>query len=353
MRRLVLVLALLASLLPGATAQGAYDPLGSGTTKLTIDRGFASFLAHNEIKLTVSQGAKRKGSAFTLPVTSGNLDPTIGKGEIDNEGTIAFEAKGRKVPLRQITVKTKSSPLIAKVGGGQLKLATSSKLSSKRDGFGTSFQAKQLKLTAKLATRLNKKLRPKVPFTEGQIAGSLVSKARPQLITVLPKNRATLVFEAAFVAKLESRFVSLNPIFPAEHLGATFTFPIATGGTIAPDGSAGTLRSEGAVELLQLAGGQVFWHELWLDLGAKSDSAEVDIEPTPAFPGKLGRVGVFDLGAIAISPDPTARSVSIAGAQLTLQAQSAASLNQAFAGGEEAFKAGEAVGTLSFAAQGQ
>ena len=96
------------------------------------------------------------------------------------------------MPLREITVKAKHSPLIAKVGGSQ-----------------------------------------------------------PKLATVLESGRATFVFDAAFLAKLESRFVSVNPIFPAEHQGPTYTFPITLGGQIAPNGSEGTLRTGGTVELLQ------------------------------------------------------------------------------------------------------
>jgi len=346
-------LAALALLAIAPAAQATYDPLGSGTTKLTLDKRFVSFLKADGIVLTASAGAKGKGKAFALPVVDGNMDPTIGQGEIDQEGTLLFQNDRKHVPLRKIVLKTKHSPLIAKVGGSQLKIATSSKLSSKREGFGTAFSAKALKLTAKVATRLNKKLRPRIPFAEGQPFGTLSSNAQPRLVTILEQGRATLVFDPAFVAKLDGLFVSLNPIFPAEHQKSTFTFPIVPGGQLAPNGSESTFRTGGSVELLQLGGGQIFWHELWLDIAAKVDSAEVDVEPTPAFPGKLGRIGVFDLGASAVSSDPNARTISVSGAPLALQAQTAKTLNEAFAPGKEPFKAGEAVGALSFTAQGQ
>jgi hypothetical protein len=87
-----------------------------------------------------------------------------------------------------------------------------------------------------------------------------------------------------------------------------------------------------------------------MDVGARVDSAEVDVEPTPAFPGKLGRIGVFDLIACgAIASDPRARSVSLSGL-LVLEAQSAKTLNDAFNEGRELFRAGEAAGSLSFTA---
>ncbi len=350
MRRIAVATALSLLLAFAPLAHATNDPLGSGTTKLSLDKGFAAFLKRDGITLSASQGAKRKGGTFTLPVIGGSLDPVAGKGEIDADGQLVFASSRKKVLLRSIVVKTKHSPLVAKVGGGQLKIATSSALSSKRDGFGSSFQAKALKLSAKVATRLNKKLRPKVPFTAGQPLGSIIATSQPKLATVLDTGRATLAFDPAFLAKLESRFVSLNPIFPAEHAGPTFSFPIALGGQIAPNGSEGALRTGGSVELLQLGAGQVFWKELWMDMGAKVDSAEVDVEPTPAFSGKLGRIGVFDLSGGAISSDPKPRTVTLSGGSLVLEAQTAKTLNEAFDEGKELFKAGEVVGALGFAA---
>lgn len=350
---LAALLALACALVAAPAARATNDPLGSGTAKLVLDKRFGSFLKRDGVTLSASGGAKRKGSSFVLPVIGGTVDPVAGKGEIDAEGALVFQSSRKKVPLRSIAVKTKHSPLVAKVGGSQLKIATSSKLSDKRSGFGIQFNAKELKLTGKVATRLNKKLRPEVPFSEGQPFGSLVTTPQPKLATVLDTGRATLVFDATFLAKLESRFVSLNPIFPAEHVGGTFSFPIGLGGQIAPSGSEGTVRTAGAVELLQLGAGQVFWKELWMDMGAKVDSAEVDVEPTPAFPGKLGRIGVFDLAGGAISSEPKARTVTLAGGPLTLEAQTAKTLNEAFNSGKELFKAGEVAGTLSFTAQAQ
>jgi hypothetical protein len=347
------LLVLLATFALAGPAQATYDPLGSGATKLSLDKSFLAFLKRDGIKLSAQAGAKRKGKAVTLPVFTGNMDPTIGKGEIDSEGTLVFQNARKKVPLRNIVVRTKHTPLIAKVGGSQLKVASSHKLSSRREGFGTLFAAKALKLTAKVATRLNKKLRPRIPFEEGQVLGSLTSNAQPQLTTILAQNRATLVLDPAFVAKMNAHFVSINPIFPAEHNGSTFALPIIGGGALAPNGSEGELRSGGGMEFLQLGAGQVFWHEQWLEVATRSDTAEVDVEPTPAFPGKLGRIGVLDAAALALSAEAGQRTISASAVQLTLSAQSAQTFNSAFAEGKEDFRAGEALGTLGFTAQGQ
>jgi hypothetical protein len=345
--------ALLLSFVVVSSSHAAYDPVGSGTTKLTLDKRFAAFLGKDKIKLTAAAGATRRGRALLLPVTGGNLDTTIGKGEIDQGGTIIFKGARKKVPLKKIVLRTKATPLIAKVGGSQLKVATSRELSSRREGFGTAFAAKRLKLTAKVATRLNKKLRPEVPFQEGQLLGTVSSEAQPHLTTILAQGKATLVFDEAFFTKMDKHFVSINPIFPAEHQKAVFTLPIIGGGRLAPNGSEGELRTGGEIEFLQLGAGQVFWHEQWLGMAERLDSAEVDVEPTPTFPGKLGRLGVLQAAPFSVSSDPARRTISAQGIQLTLTAQTAQTFDEAFAAGKEDFKAGELLGTLSFSAQGQ
>jgi hypothetical protein len=271
---------------------------------------------------------ERSGTSYLFPVIGGQIDPTSGAGEADAEGSLIFASKRGSVPLRKLTIKATRDPLIAKVGGGQLKVATAAKVASKRVSFGTLFAVQALKLTEKAATRLDKKLRPRAPFRAGQPLGAFTVDSQSKLMSVLDQGRVTIAFDPAFLAKLDSRFVSLNPIFPAEHQGAAFTFPIATG--------------------------QVFWSELWLDLAAHSDTAEVDLEPTPAFPGRVGRVGVLEPGPATYAADPAARSLSVSAAPLTLSAPAAQSFNEAFAQGEAAvFGAGEAVGAVSFAALGQ
>jgi hypothetical protein len=353
MKTKTMIATLLLALCLASQAQAKNDPLGSGKTKLTLEKGFLSFLAQNELKLKAKGGAKRRGKTISLPIVGGTMDLAEGSGEIQQEGTLVFEGAKGKVPFREIRVKTKRTPLVAKVGGSQLKVAQAKTISSKRQGFGSTFTATKLALTAKAATRLNKKLRPKVPFAPGQALGSLTSKPQPALITIEDQGRATLAFDGAFVSKLDSRFVSLNPIFPAEHVGATFTFPIAAGGALAPDGSQGTLRSAGEVEALQLHGAQLFWREVWLDLGARQASVEAELLPSPPYPGKAPRTAIFDLAPAPVGSDPKSRTISVSGAPLTLNAAGAQELNEAFGEGKGLFAVGEVVGAVSFAAVGE
>ncbi|HEU4737060.1 MAG TPA: hypothetical protein VFS48_08560 [Solirubrobacterales bacterium] len=337
-----------------ATAQAAYDPIGGGTTKLTLDKGLLSFLKRQGVTLTAKAPAKRQGNTLVLPVSGGKEDPTTGKGEVTHEGTIVFAKGKRKVPLRSIELKAKKTPLFAKVGGSQLKLVSAKTIVSAREGFGQGFKATDLGLTAKVATRLNKKLRTGEAFKEGQAIGAVNSKTQPQRVAILDQGQGTIVPDPQILAKFRSLFVSLNPIAPAELApGPLLKFPIALGGQISPDGAEGSLRLGGAIELLQLGAGQVFHKEYWLDLGAKSTSAEVDIEPTPAFPGKLGRIGAFDLGVGAVAAEPKTRTITLTGAPLTLTAATAQSFNEAFAEGKAVFGAGETFGVVGFSALGQ
>jgi hypothetical protein len=355
MRRAIATTALLACLAAvlAPAAWATNDPLGGGTTKLILDKRFGAFLKADGIKLTAKAPAKRHGSTYVLAVTGGSLDPSVGRGEIETEGVLAFIGERGKLPLREIAVKTTHSPLIAKLGGSQLKIATSSRTSFKRSGFAGAFSTAKLKLSEKAATRLNKKLRPKVPFTANQPLGTLVASPLPRLVAIKEGASATLAFDPAFLAKLEGLFVSVNPIHPAEHSGPSFSFPLTPGGQLSPQGTEGTLRTGGAIEMLQLGGGQLFWQEPWLDLAAHSLSAEAELEPTPAFPGKVGRTAVLSAAPGAFGADPKARSLSGSGIALALSPSGAAELNQAFAQGQGAFGAGEAVGAFSFAAVGE
>jgi hypothetical protein len=352
-RRATAFCALLLALAFPLEARAAYDPIGGGATRIVLDKRFAAFLERAGVSVTARAGAAKRGRALILPVTGGHLDPTVGRGEVEQDGTIVFSGPGRSLKVRKLVVKTTQAPLVAKVGGSQLKVATSAATKSKRRGFGAAFSARKLELTEKVATRLNKKLRPQQQFEAGQLIGTLVTEAQPLVTSVVPTGRATLVFDAAFVGKLDQHFVSLNPIAPAERAGLTFTLPIIADSALAPDASTGTLRTGGEIEFLQLGAGQVFWHELWFDVGLRGALAEVDVEPTPAFPGKLGQIPILSLGSGAVTSEADARTIALGGAPLTLTPGTAATFNQAFAAGKEDFVAGELLGTLSFTAQGQ
>lgn len=345
-------------LLAPAGAQADYDPLDSGTTKLSLDKGFLALMARNGVKLSADPPARISGGIVSFPVSGGKFDPRAARGTVEHEGALRFTHEGRSLPIRALRVKTtqRRSPISAKAGGGQLKLGAARSMVVSRRGFADRIKVSGLTLSAKVATRLAKKLRARGLFKEGLALGSAVTTANPQTIAVLPRGKASLALDPEFLAKLSALFVAVNPIFPAEHPGADFTLPIF-GGTIAPDGSLGTIETQGSLEMLQLGGGQLFWGESRLELATHFLSPEVEVQPSPPYGGKLGPLPVAALALAGPAlANPRARTIAVNGAALTLEASTAATLNEIFAkpqGKDGVFAAGEPLGSVSFTAQGQ
>jgi hypothetical protein len=328
--------------------------VGSGAVSIRFERSFLSFLKSDGIRVSAAAPARVNKGTVLLPVSAGLMDPTLGKSSIEAEGSFAFQSARKRVPFRAVKTKTKHSPLIAKVGGSQLKIATAGRLAAGRTGFDAKFSARSLRLTAKVATRLNKKLRPLHPFVAGQLVGSMVTNANPQTVTVLPEGKVSMELQPDFIAKLNSLLISVNPIFPAEHSGSLFTVPVIPGGTLAPAANGGTLKTGGDLEFLQLhSNTQIFMHELWFDFALRMQTGEIDIEPSPPYRGKLGRVSIFDLSGGSVSTDAGARTIGVSDAQLLMQPAIASAFNEAFGEGGTPFTPGETIAKLSFVAQTQ
>jgi hypothetical protein len=351
---------LIAAMAIAPTAQATYNPLSAtgGQTKLTLDKSFLKLLKENGVKLTPKQGATLKHGVASFPVSGGKFDPTTSNGFVEHGGALFFQSGAQKVPLTSLQLKTtqKHAPFSAKFGGGQLKMASAAKLTVSREGFADKVSVSTLKLSSKVATRLNKKLGLKNAFKAGQPIGTTITKANPQTVAIQESGKVSFSFDPAIAAKLQSLFVAINPIFPAEHPGP-FTLPIFTG-TISTSASEGTVQTLGSIELVQIGGGQVFLREAWAELSAGVYSPELELTPSPPYAGKLGRspVGTLSLAGAAVSADPAARTIGVSNATVSLGANLAAAFNEAFAkpiGKGEVFHVGEALGSVSFVAQAQ
>jgi hypothetical protein len=345
--------ALAAAALLGLSAAGgaaaAYDPVGSGETKLVLAKPFAKLLAENGVRILVRDGARRRGRTIVLSASGGEVDPRIGTGTVENAGVLVFARGPRRLPLREVVFKAKRTPLYAKVGGGQLKLATAARLSDRRAGFGTAFTAGGLRLTAKAASRLGKKLRLRDTFRARQLFASVRSIARPRTVHLRDEGRVQLLVDPAFKRKLDDLFVSLNPIAPAELApGPMLSFPVGLESTLAPDATSGTLKLGGSAELLQLGSAQVFWREVWLQPEVGSLLAETDVQPAPPYRGPQPQAPLLAIGsAAAVVSEPSSRTIAVSGMGVTLTAAAAATLNEAFAGSAGVFGAGEVLGAIS------
>jgi hypothetical protein len=339
-------------------AHGAYDPVVSGRTALRFDPQFLSLLKRNGVQVRGRQGASFRRGVLSFPVTGGRFDPTTQEGTVEHGGSAVFAGGDASLPLKDLQLKTtrRSAPLAIRLGGGQLKLGRARSLAVGRDGFGDRIAVSKIALSAKVATRLSKRLHLRGVFQEGMQVGSAVTRAQPETATVEGTGRVSFDLDPGIAAKLNDLHVAVNPIFPAEHPGS-FTLPIF-GGKLAPDLASGRLETQGALEFLQLGGGTVTWSDSALDLDAAALIPAVEVQPAPPYPGKLGEIAVAALGlpAASRSADPRRRTLSVNGATLALSAAAAASFNEAFArplGKADVFEAGEPLATLAFLAETQ
>ncbi|MDX6634083.1 MAG: hypothetical protein QOF06_286 [Solirubrobacterales bacterium] len=357
-RLLIACLVTLVGLAATPVAEATYDPLSSGATVLKFDKGFRGLLRDHGVRLATREGASFKSGALRFPVSGGRFDPTTKKGTVEHSGTALFVRAGRSLSLKKVQLKTTrpSSPLVAKLGGGQLKLGPAQRLVVTRPGFADEVTVSKLRLSGKFATRLSKRLGLRGVFREGMLVGSAVTRANPETVTVLGEGRARFELDPGMAAKLDDLHVAVNPIFPAERPGV-FTLPIF-GGKLAPDLSAGFVQLHGGLELLQLGGGQVIWSESLVDLVGRALSPEVEVKPSPPYVGKAGLLAIaaLDLGAGSTAANPGPRTLAVDSAGLNMSESTAATFNEVFAkpqGKQGVFAAGEPLGRLSFLAETQ
>jgi hypothetical protein len=406
------VAALVAMLAFAPFASAASDPLSSGTTTLTLNKGLFKKLKKAGVKvLKVSPGTV-KNRTVSLPVSGGSLDPTTGLGTIEQSGGIKFKHGKKTAQVNTIVLETSTGALNAKVAGKSMKLASVKSVTVARNGFGANVSIGSMKLTGKAAKQLNKKLgftgkkkskgkshkrasvskdksksndkAVKPPFKGNQVLGSSTSETQPKTVAVLPVGNTTLALSTEALKKLklvgpefpplsgEHPFeVKLAPVDPTKVVAlspVTVAFPIS-GGTIAPNATSGILQTIGGLRLTQNlealgANGKgettLTMGNIWVDLGAKTATVEVTIQ-NPKTPelnlGNLGRSSIADiqLTGATITSNPSSHTVSVQNATATLQAVTAATLNQVFVEpiegkGKGTFAAGDSLGVFSFTA---
>jgi hypothetical protein len=402
----LLAVALFALLAYAPFASAAPDPVGSGTTTVTLKSGVVNAWKKRGVKLSKVSPATLKGTKLTLTVTGGSLDPTTGLGTVNLGGGLKFKAGKKTATVKALVLDTSTKSLTANVGGKKMKMATLAGSSFARNGFGVNLTIKGLKLTNSAAKQLNKKLgysgkkgkakgkksaaaskTTSPPFKANQNFGSATSETQPTTVTVLPGGNATLALSPQSLQKLQEVgpppgpgpgpfSVKLEPVPPTSIVSAgpppTVAFPI-TGGTMAPNAAAGTLQTAGGLRLIQdlelapppgtngvttLTLGNIY-----VDMATKQATVEVIVtnpKNAKANLGNLGRVSIADinLAGAAVAIDPVNHTVSVQNASATLQAVTAATLNSLFVEpiegpGKTIFAAGDPLGTFSFTAKTQ
>jgi len=371
-----LVAALAASLALAPLASAASDPIASGTTTLTVKKGFKNKLNKKKIKLLKWGSGKVKNRNVILGVTGGSLDPTNGQGTTEQGGGFKLKRGKRTVPITELTLDRTAKAAYAKIAGARMKLGFLATLSFVRNGFGVNVNAAKLKLTGKAAKRINAKLglKKQKPFKGGNVMSNAYSETQPKTVTVLASGEATLNTSLETDIKLAKVLVGIEPVEPATEPEPipppAYAFPIS-GGTIAPNAESGILQTAGGLKLIQEFKPGVettmTLNAIYVDLGAKTATVEVTLASTLSEEinklGNLGRSSIanISLTGATIKSDPAMRTVSVENATATLQGVTAETLNSVFVEPFEAvtktaaehFAEGDPLGTFSFTAQTQ
>ncbi|HEU5253203.1 MAG TPA: hypothetical protein VFU16_07760 [Solirubrobacterales bacterium] len=324
-----LAAALFALLAFAPLASATPDPVASGKTTVTLNKGWTKYLKTFGIKIQKVGNAKVNAKKATFKVSGGSMDPTNGLGTLNLSGGLKFKAGKKSATVKGLVLDTGKSLLTGKVSGKKVKLAKLKGLSYSRNGFGVNVTLKTLKLEKAGAKQLNKKTgyakgKPK-PFLAGKKIGKSTSESQPATVAVIPSGN--LVFDAnpELLTKLSNVKANVELISPTTQSGTRFTSPI-TGGTIAPLGTAGTVMSSGGLKLVQnlptsantSIDTTITLGAMYLDLSAKTVTVEVVAQSNAESEGKkpldlgnLGRSSIADLTVTGVSTDAANRTVSV------------------------------------------
>ena len=321
------------------------DPISSGTTTLTINKGFTKKAKKAGIKITAVKPTKIKGTKATFSVTGGEVEVTTGAGSVTHSGGLKIKWGKKSVTLKSLTVSTTAKSLSAKIGGKTVDVAKLAGLSNARLGFGTSVTVKKLKLTKAGANTLNKKLTPaptktkvkkhgktitkvvkvKPPFKANMVLGGSITEVEPETVNVLPTGALTYAGDEGLLKKLADVETKVEAISPTTAAGAVFTSAIS-GGTISPLGTSGAVNSSGGILLSQVLPTsattaittKITLGSIGVDLAAKTATVEVIGESNAESEGKkplnlgnLGRSSIADLTFTSIAPSPATRTVGV------------------------------------------
>ncbi|HEX6601965.1 MAG TPA: hypothetical protein VF030_04935, partial [Solirubrobacterales bacterium] len=322
----LLLLTTLGSLLLAFSASASAaprDPIASGTTDLHMKKGMLRKLGNLGVTVqAVGTGATSTSSKIGLSVRDGMLDPTDVQGFLQNRGGFKLQLGNRGVPVTQLTVNTVKGAVFAKIAKARMQLGTFAPPTFEREGFGANFKAVKLSLTEKAVRRISNRLglRGSKRLNPGRVLSNLYSTAEPETVTLLPQGNATLTGNASTLAKFAAKGVKVpegfTAIAPATKPTATsFALPIA-GGTLAPDASKGMVETAGGVQILKDTDSldpTMRLSNVQIDFAAKTATVQLEILPSPPFPGAAGRAALVDvvIPSNGVSANPVARTISI------------------------------------------
>jgi hypothetical protein len=322
----VLAAALFALLAFAPFASATPDPVASGTTTVTLNKGWTKYLKTFGIKIQKVGNTKLKGTKATFKVTGGSMDPTNGLGTLNLGGGLKFKAGKKSATVKGMVLDTGKNVLTAKVSGKKVKLAKLSGLSYSRNGFGVNVKLKKMKLQSAGAKQLNKKTgyakgKPK-PFLAGKNIGKSSSESQPATVAIIAGGNVDFNADQGLLLKLKDVETNASVIAPTTEKGlGNYQLPI-TGGTISPTATAGQVQTAGGLLLTQklptspttALETEITLGNMWLDLSAKTVTVEVVAKSNASDAlnlGNLGRSSIADLTITGATADPATRTVSV------------------------------------------
>jgi hypothetical protein len=364
------VAALLAALVASSAAIAAPDPLSSGSVVL---------------QLRSSGGLKLKPATLTLPITTGDLDPTTGAGTVETRGALRAKRGKRKAKVKITSLTLGGGAGAGKINAkiGKRKVNGFGKLSGgtvTRDGWGAKVDGVTVRLGSKGAKALSRVFAPRsgakasaaaAGIKAGKPLGTVSVSGVPKTVEVLPGG--TLVFTADndFGLKLGAHCINalipdgVTAIAPAVQSGfplpTTFTFPV-TGGSIAPDFSSGRVTSAGGQKIRKNDGSAIpnscdEGPPVGTTVTQTEFEAQFDLKALASFttlptgPVGIGSLGPFDLAAATTSADVNNKQIMVTDAPVTLDSLSAYIFNQVFPNNtgdpNNDFMGGDPLGTIS------
>jgi hypothetical protein len=313
-----------ALMVSASAAFGAADPLKGGSTVL------GPLKLPKKVKMSAKGGATKSGKTVTLPITGGSLDPLSGSGPVQDGGTIQLKRGKHKAKLTSIvTTFGAKGGITAKVNGKKKKLATISGGTVGRDGFGGKVTDAVAKLTKKGAKALNSALGITHGGFKGGKLGKISTTTVPSEVGVTGATSETHLDVSdvlagcvpagtctTYTGKVLEDGISTSYTDGANlDLGTfTLTFTPQTGGSMAPDCSAGTLTgSQGAVHL-ERNGNEIVQANPQDNFAAKGVTFEAtsDIGGGPV---SLGRAVAADLQITSCVADAAAKTINVTATQ--------------------------------------
>jgi hypothetical protein len=351
----VVTLTLLACAAP---AWGLADSISGGSTTLTLDPALYRQLRKQDVELRRIGPTRLDGHELVLPIVSGAFDPLGASGMLTQAGGLKLVRGKRSATLRDIGLNTLEGAMSARLDRMRLRLGVLGEHTEARHGFGVEMTISAIDMTGRAAAGLNRKLGLHGVFRAGRRLGSVSSVTEPERARIVGGGIA-LEGDAAFFAKLESLEVELEPFSDAAIAAGSspsLLFPLR-GGSLALDLSTGSVFAEAGVRLSQEEG-KALMSVLTVGASLESGWLSGSVSASNAtgeqkyYDNRIGQLGP----ASSAQVDPLGRTFAYSGVRVSITQAFADALNETFAkpkGKGAMFGSGEALGTLSIAAQAQ